>query len=195
MVETVEQNINKTVGEEHIVPCVKCIGKTAHNVLASVDVHGDYEDERHSFSWSIEHQIIQCGGCKSISFRTAESNSEDFDHEYIGSNNYKLIAVVDEKLYPSRVDGRKGIGDETYYLPSDTKRIYDETIFALLNQAPVLAGIGLRALLETICKEKNAAEGNLQKKIEKLVELQILTPSSAKILHKIRTLGNAAAHE
>lgn len=195
MVETVEQYINQTVGEEHIVPCVKCIGKTAHNVLTSVDVHGHYEEERHYFSWSIEHQIIQCRGCKSISFRTAESNSEAVEYEYIGGNKYEPIAVVDEKLYPSRVEGRKCIGDETYYFPPDTKRIYDETIFALLNQAPVLAGIGLRALLETICKEKNATEGNLQQKIEKLVELQILTPSSAKILHKIRTLGNAAAHE
>lgn len=66
---------------------------------------------------------------------------------------------------------------------------------ALSNQAPVLTGIGLRALLETVCKEKNATGHDLLKKIDSLVSSGILTPASAAILHKIRALGNAAAHE
>jgi len=53
----------------------------------------------------------------------------------------------------------------------------------------------LRALIETICKEKNAEGGNLFKKIDDLVIKQILTPTGCTILHKIRTLGNDAAHE
>ena len=62
-------------------------------------------------------------------------------------------------------------------------------------QAPVLAAIGLRALLEAVCKEKKARDGDLFKKIDSLVEKKILTPAGAMILHRIRTLGNEAAHE
>ncbi|ENB4343872.1 DUF4145 domain-containing protein [Vibrio parahaemolyticus] len=63
------------------------------------------------------------------------------------------------------------------------------------NESAVLAGIGLRALVETICKDNNAQGRSLYKQIDALVEQSVLTPSGAKILHKIRTLGNDAAHE
>lgn len=142
--------------------------------------------------WAIDHQIIQCLGCKTISFRKASSNSEDWvQTSYDGDGEY----VVDESIYPSRVDGIKGLGDDTHYLPTNVRRIYDETLQALSNQSPVLAGIGLRALLETVCKEKSATGHDLLKKIDSLVSASVLTPASAAILHKIRTLGNLAAHE
>lgn len=188
MSSTVKYHINKTQGEEHLLPCIKCTGKTAHKVLTSVDENdGDYQ-----VSWSTDNQIIQCLGCKTVSFRKASSNSWDYsDIDHDGNYGYNVY----ETLYPSRIEGAKGLGDETRYLPSNIRRIYDETLMALSNQAPVLAGIGLRALLETVCKEKNATGHDLLKKIDSLVSTGILTPASAAILHKIRTLGNAAAHE
>jgi hypothetical protein len=187
---SVDHHINKTQGEEHDLPCSKCTGKTAHKVLASVDVRGDEGDG--DYQWAIDNQIVQCLGCKTVSFRRASSNSEDYiplDHD----GNYDYL--VDEKLYPSRREGLKGLGDEVVYLPGNIRRIYEETLMALSNQAPVLAGIGLRALLETVCKEKSATGKDLLKKIDSLVSTGILTPASAAILHKIRALGNAAAHE
>ena len=192
MPSTVQYHVNKTEGEEHSLPCVKCTGKTSHKVLASVDVRGEEGDSSYSFSWAADNQIVQCQGCKTVSFRKASSNSEGYypvDHD----GNYECD--VDESLYPQRLEGIKGLGDDTHYLPVNVRRIYDETLMALSNQAPVLAGIGLRALLETVCKEKNAVGGDLLKKIDSLVGTGVLTPASAAILHKIRTLGNAAAHE
>ena len=75
------------------------------------------------------------------------------------------------------------------------KKIYEETLQALNIQSPVLTGIGLRALVETVCKAKDASGKNLRKKIDNLVEKQVLTPNGADTLHKIRTLGNDATHE
>jgi hypothetical protein len=192
MPTTVNYHINKTQGEEHELPCIKCTGKAAHKVLASADVHGDDSDSNHSFSWVIDNQIVQCLGCKTVSFRRASSNSEDV-HPTSPDGDFEH--TVDETLYPSRLEGIKGLGDDIHYLPSNIRRIYDETLKALSNQSPVLAGIGLRALLETVCKEKNATGRDLLKKIDSLVSAGILTPAGAAILHKIRTLGNAAAHE
>lgn len=189
MTDLISEDINKTQGTEILVPCSKCAGRTAHEVVASLDQSG--EDSNHDYQWLQHYQIIRCKGCKTVSFRDVSSNSEDYiqisDDEW---ENQEL-----EKLYPSRLEGRKDLGREVHYLPRDVNRIYQETVQALNNNSPVLAGIGLRALVETICKEKNATGANLFEKVGDLASKQVVTPAGTLILHKIRTLGNAAAHE
>lgn len=189
MSTTVEYHLNKTQNVEVELPCQKCAGKTTHKALVTVDVRGSEGD--HSFDWSDDHQIVQCLGCKSLSFRIASSNSED----YYPINEDEYEHGVSEKLYPPRLEGRKGLGNDTVYLPAKVRPIYDETLTALSVQAVILAAIGLRALIEAVCQEKEAKGGDLFKRIDSLVEQRVLTPAGATILHKIRALGNAAAHE
>lgn len=191
MTVTIKHEVSKDPGPEVEVACVTCSGKTAHAPLVSVHVRGSDGDGGHSFEWHNEHQIVQCLGCKSLSYRVVSSNSE----EYYYDENEECVYVETEKLYPPRLEGVKGLGEETIYLPQKVRQIYEETRTALSVQAPVLAAIGLRALLETVCKEKEAVGGDLFKRLDSLVEKRILTPMSASILHRIRTLGNAAAHE
>jgi hypothetical protein len=74
-------------------------------------------------------------------------------------------------------------------------RIYNETHSALCNKMPILAGIGIRVLIEAICKEKTASGKNLEEKIDSLVSMEVLTKDGAEILHSLRILGNIAAHE
>lgn len=187
--ETVE--LNKSQNTEIELPCVKCAGKTTHKVLVSVAVGSEEVIDNWAVQWSNDYQIVQCEGCKSKSFRYVSSNSKDYyqisETEW-ENNEYEI-------LYPSRIEGRRTLDDDAHYLPSNVQRIYKETIQALSNNSPVLAGIGLRALIETICKEKNAEGKNLLLKIDDLVVKQILTPKRSEILHKIRTLGNDATHE
>jgi len=175
------QEINRTLGEEAEVPCSKCDGKTYHKVLLSIDEEGEDDEGAFYFRWYSHHQIIQCQGCKTISFRRTSATSEDLE-EF-------------EDLYPSRVEGRKGLKDEVHFLPSRVRRIYTETLQALNSKSPILAGIGLRALVETVCHEKSAQGRNLLKKIDDLVAKAVLAPADAQFLHKIRTLGNSAAHK
>lgn len=184
-----ETKLNATQGQEVVVACAKCAGKTAHEIVVSLDESGS--DDDYGYQWNDNYQIIRCKGCKFTSFRSASSNSEDYIQ--VSDNEYEY--ATEEKLYPSRLEGRKDLGDGERFLPPDTRRVYKETLQALVNNSPVLAGIGLRALVETICKERNAAGGNLLAKIDNLAAQHVLTPASATILHKIRSLGNAAAHE
>jgi hypothetical protein len=180
------EKLNATQGQEVKVPCSECSGKTCHKILLSFDKSG--KDDAWEYYWDDHFQIIQCQGCKTISFRQTSANSEDFDpmdEEY----------PVYENLYPSRIEGRKGINDGIFYLPSKVRRIYEETRQALNSRSPILVGIGLRALVETVCKEEEAEGSNLFNQIDGLVAKNILTPAGAKILHSIRTLGNEAAHE
>lgn len=183
--------LNESQNIEINLPCLKCTGKTAHKVLVSVDVRGEETDGGCSIQWCDDYQVVECAGCKNKSFRNVSSNSED--HYQVGENEWEHDELVN--IYPSRIEGRKTLEIDEHYLPNKVRGIYRETNQALNNNSPILAGIGLRALIETICKEKSAEGGNLFRKIDDLVVKQILTPAGCTILHKIRTLGNEAAHE
>ncbi len=63
------------------------------------------------------------------------------------------------------------------------------------NEQSVLAGVGIRTLIEAVCKNKKTLGTDLFRQIDGLVSQGLLTAEGAKILHKIRSLGNAAAHE
>lgn len=191
MAVRVRQVLNQTQGKQERLPCSKCDGKTYHIVLLSVDQLGQEHDEQMNLFWEEHFQIVQCQGCKTTSFRKWSSNSED--REQFGPDDFDQIIYKD--LYPSRVEGRKGLDDDERLLPPEVQRIYTETLQALNSRSPILAGIELRALVETVCQEKNAIGNNLLIKIDDLTAKRILTPAGAEILHKIRTLGNAAAHE
>jgi hypothetical protein len=192
MLKTEEQEeLNKSQNKEVQLPCTQCTGKTSHKVLVSVDKSGEFTNEYSYIHWYYIYQIVQCNGCKTNSFRSVNGNSEDY-HQ-ISEDEWETGEI--EKLYPSRIEGRKTLENTNYYLPNKVESIYKETIQALSGNSPILAGIGLRALIETICKEKNAQGGNLLARIDSLVDKNILTPAGSKILHKIRTLGNDATHE
>lgn len=58
----------------------------------------------------------------------------------------------------------------------------------------ILTGIGVRALVEAVCKEVDAGGSNLEERIDALVP-DHLTKQNAEVLHGTRLLGNEAAHE
>ena len=187
---TVTQEINKSANSLIDVPCTECKRSTKHKPLASVDIEGEDWYGRESIQYNVHHQIVQCQGCETISFRISSTNSEDFDIHDNGEGEY----VETVTLHPSRNEGRVSVKD-THLLPANVQRIYAETIKSMNNDQPVLAGIGIRALVETICKDKSAKGKDLSEKINDLVIIGSLTADGAAILHKIRTLGNDAAHE
>ena len=59
----------------------------------------------------------------------------------------------------------------------------------------VLTGIGIRAIVETVCRERNSPGRVLADRIGGLVALNLITQTEAEILHDIRFMGNKAAHE
>ena len=187
-----ELKLNDTKDKRLLVSCGECKRKTNHTVLVSADLNGTDEIGRdYEFHWASNHQIIQCQGCDTISFRKANSNSED-GHVQIGPDEWE--ENIFEELYPNRNEGRVPIKD-IHLLPTDIERIYAETLKAMNGDQPVLSGIGIRALIETTTKERNANGKDLMEKINDLVTQGVLTKDGADILHKLRVLGNKAAHE
>jgi hypothetical protein len=183
------RNVELPQAEELWIACVTCGRRNCHRVLAAVrDVDGD---DHSSLQWWDDHLIVECGGCKTISFvHTSKStDNTEFDH-----STGEEFLVPTERLYPPRIGGLRKF-ERAYHLPANIGRIYSETLDAINGNLPILAGIGIRAIVETVCKEEKASGRNLEKKLEKLAEKGVVTAAGAEILHGLRFMGNAAAHE
>jgi hypothetical protein len=145
------------------------------------------EEAEYMYQWCETYQIVQCLGCDDISFRQISSNSEDYDLE---KDEYSET----EHLYPDRISGRQPISDYEKF-PEKTKAMYLETLKALNNKIPILAAIGLRAIVESICLEQKTKSKNLAEGIDELAKMGLISTKQAEFLHNHRFMGNEAAHE
>lgn len=177
--------------------CANCSGKTRHKVLQSVDIKGEgyYLNEVLSreiklYDSEIKYQIVQCQGCDSISFRKWNFLPGNEVSPIDGST----LCIESVELYPPRFIGRNRIKQDEF-LPENVAKIYNETYTAICNNQPILASIGIRALVEAVCKDKEAFGNNLEAKIDSLVTMGILTQSKSETLHSMRILGNVSVHE
>lgn len=176
--------MHQKVGDRVRVKCSQCASHTSHIVLASKDLSGTEPDV--DIRWWDAYQIIQCGGCETVSFRKASSNTENVEP------NGEL--AVEEALYPDPASQRRPI-DGNQKFPATTRRVYLEVLKALSHGAPLLAAIGLRALIESICRERKTSKGDLAQRIDELVGQGLLSRRQADFLHTHRFLSNVAAHE
>jgi hypothetical protein len=182
-----EQIVGKTRGERRQITCQHCDRLTNHGVVESVNTTRVLGGR---FTITNDYEVVQCNGCDHISFRhyarvIATADGPDKQEELLGDDQY---------LYPPHVAGRRKLSND-YHLPERVRRIYGETHEALCSQQHVLAGIGIRALIEAVCQEKKAAGTTLERRIDSLVSAGVLTAAGASILHRLRAMGNTAAHE
>jgi len=169
------------------VACASCNQNTLHDVLFTVEI----EDSNEDISFTAWYQMLECRGCEGISFRHNWQSSEDLEPD---PDNNQYVAVDHETLYPSRIAGAAPMAD-TYLLPTQLMRVYEESHTALSANLPILAGIGIRAIVETLCNERKAKGRNLAIRIDDLAKQGVITAAGAKILHSLRLMGNQAAHE
>jgi len=167
------------------VSCMSCGRGTNHDILASHEERGF--EPNYDIHFGSEFQIIRCCGCDTVSFRESSWNSEDIDYE-----TGKLLPEV--KIFPDRASGRNIINGSEHF-PQKTRKIYVEVLKAMNASCGILAAIGLRALIESICLDQKCAGKDLKERIGKLASQGLLSTKQAAVLHKHRFLGNVAAHE
>lgn len=188
-------NLENTQEETEKIVCKECATETSHSIIATYKEKGDDDcGGGNSFQWTNRNEIIQCLGCESVTFRVVSCDSENWDHDY-GSDPQEPDVIYHKtyKYYPSRFAGLQEV--DVYMMPDKIRGIYQETILAIENEQNILSGIGVRALVETICKDQNASGNNLLEKLDDLHANSIVTAEGLKALHKLRILGNESAHE
>jgi len=182
-----EITLDETKNMAREVVCNRCDNTTNHLVCSSAKYSWDHDGDIQGIDI---YEIIRCSGCDSISFRHASSNSEDFYMDDEG----RYIHEETEEIYPGRLMGRAML-ENKYFLPAKVRSIYDETHAAMCSKLPILAGVGIRALVEAVCTAESTKGRTLEKRIDDLVKREVLTKRNAVVLHKTRLLGNRSAHE
>lgn len=177
--------INKCLGQTIECSCRECHRSTKHEIVTEATRSGSSGSRDYEIFWGTEYQVVRCRGCETLFFRHTSSNSEDSPIQ-IAEDEWE--ENIHEVLFPSPHEGRQPLSDADL-LPDKIQRIYGETLTALNGRQEVLCGIGIRAIVETVCKDKNAGGSDLFSKINSLVGLGVLTQDGASILHKLRTLG------
>jgi hypothetical protein len=175
------------------VTCRDCNKPTNQRVLFSVFKKlflYEIEDDLPPPYDVIHYITIQCAGCGQISFlqRTMSEQMEDEEGN----------PLIFDNIYPS-TDGEELFNflrpDEESELPSMLQDLYDEVRTAFINNSSILAGIGLRSLVEGLCLQQKITGDTLQKKIKNLQSVGVISLSEVPILDKLRLIGNFSAHQ
>lgn len=173
--------------KENIVKsyCGECGHNTNQYIISFVDNSGSIDELDIQF-WSY-YQTIKCLGCDCISFRHVSTSTEDYN-----PNTGDLEETI--KLYPDSENSLTPM-DHSYELPPKIRNIYFEVLTGLSHDCPLLSAIGLRALVEAVCKDQNTKAVTLHKSIDELAHSGKLSKDQANFFHRHRFMGNIAAHE
>lgn len=168
------------------ITCSNCGGAPTNHLVLQEYRHKWSNDDACIYG-ETAYQVCQCAGCDEVRFRMESSCSEDQDPD-TGEN------TIREAVYPEIPKGKRE-PISLIELPSSIARIYKEVVVAFNAGAFILAGGGLRAIVEAICQDKDVPGNNLEQKINQLVEQKLLAAAQADLLHEERYIGNAALHE
>jgi hypothetical protein len=200
----IEYSENVYKGTEIKCYCNRCKNVIKHTVLLDLCENGseigDCNDGLigYQIEWKDDYQVIKCNGCDTISFRKYGWFSEYQDE--VSDGHYT-------ENYPESEQDKKMV-TKLKHLPNLIEDLYTETINAYNNKSFLLCAIGLRTLIESVCKDKGILSGkvndgkgnykesrNLDGMINGLCEADIITRKQSNILHDLRLIGNDAAHE
>jgi hypothetical protein len=166
--------------------CNTCKGQTNHELKSTqerkssdVDFEKDPLNEAGQYEeWTYLFWI--CRGCETASLQE--------DHVVYVNGVEQYVTV----FYPRRE--RNSLATKTFLqLNEKLTDIYEEVIKCFNDEAWILCAVGLRALLEGICADKNIAGRSLFDKIQGLDKH--LPSNIVESLHSFRFIGNDAAHE
>lgn len=171
-------------------PCVQCNQQTNHKQLVSAKFSRTYHaDDKYGNEITYINYIIimQCQGCMSFSVKNESMNSEDIDY------SDEMDPFIEIEYYPSRTEVKNF--EDDYFLPQAISNLYSETVTAINNNCYTIAGIGIRAIIETICNEHKIAGRTLERKIDNLYIAGKISNDSKSILNSLRKVYNKSAHE
>lgn len=173
--------------------CQNCKRTTSQNVLFNkrlTEYDEFYSENSPMYKYHYDYMIIQCGGCEEVSFLKRHTNGL-FADEYsdVGHFDENFPSEEDDFDFPMLSEEEQG------FLPVLLRGLYTEVESAFKAEANILAGVGLRMLVEGICLQEKISGKNLQEKIKNLQVSGQLSVNAVPILDKLRVIGNFSAHE
>lgn len=208
--------------------CSRCKSETNHGFLTNKNgvkleyklTHLDFMDL--DFQFNDDYYIVQCLGCDNIAFLNIYGDESMYEITYYDEDNYSREYYEDYNVYPEKP--KEKLSAHLQYnspfkfnnLPDSINELREEVVQAYKEDMRLLCGMGIRMLVEAICKEKGITETqviknnkpkfddnnnpvmrnlNLYEKIEILKDKNIIDESQKEVLHQVREMGNDTAHE
>lgn len=174
------------IGDKVKTSCENCKGQRNHEIMAVIETKGD-PDDYHYYQYDC---IVKCCGCDYISFlsRFVDLEAGGFESDGTWTN------VETDTRYPYVFETIQDIEDFDL-VPEIVSKIYKETKAAIQSKSFIIAGAGMRAIIEAICNDQKITGKDLKTRINKLVTLGLVSKEDAKRLHAIRFLGNDSVHD
>ena len=164
--------------------CKNCKRMTKHDLL--YDESEKCIDKDGTCVWK-SYEMIRCLGCENISFHFSDCRTGSSDPE-------SEVLSAKSEYYPKRRAAREPIEGVDKF-PEATQNIYKELLKVINEDTRLLAAIGLRTLIESVCRDQSYTWNNLYEGIEDLSVNGILSFTQVEFLHACRFMGNIAAHE
>lgn len=177
------------IDDQRKIFCNNCKTDTHHQLKSSHDSSwADYikvspGQMEPVFIEDFYYRLWYCCGCDTGVLE------ESYTNDGMGDDKGR---IWESTYHPKRK--RHDLASKRYVqLDSKLKQIYREIIDSFNGEMPILCSIGMRALIEGICDEKNIKGRTLELKIPKLEKY--LPKNIVDNLHSFRFMGNVAAHE
>lgn len=180
----------KIEGEIIKTHCISCKVHTNQLVRAKYKPkeQADYELYENN-----EYCVTECLGCNNISFI---HQKWDNDKESLDENGEPLkvasIFMEDERWFEDYEFLNEQDMDA---LPATIYNLYEELMEAMQHQSSLLAGVGLRMLIEAVCIQQKIPGRKLNLKIKNLLERGFISKKEFEVLDKLREIGNVSAHQ
>jgi hypothetical protein len=165
--------------------CNTCGRTSIHTVEATLS--GDWGDR--DYSGGEEHSLIRCGGCDTVMYKATHWDEHDVDYDEDG----EPYLAKTPKYYPAP-QTRKLDTEYLFHLPMKIYDVLNEVLHSQSNNDLILATMGVRLLIETICKNANCKAKTLAKQIDELESNGLIGAEEKGLFHQIRSFGNASAH-
>ncbi len=193
------------------VYCSTCDRDTNHGIIYKHSEE-DYIPEG-NFYVVEEYYIVKCMGCENVAFARDYEDSNTagglYDENLDDWIEVDLLEVFPGKPKKSKALPSRLILNNYDFIPQEVKGLYKQILNAYKDESYLLCAIGLRMVIEAICKDLNIKDGlvysgtdkkkirrdNIEGKINGLVEKEVILERQADILHQIRKLGNKSTHD
>lgn len=166
--------------------CSCCERKTQHTIIKETTVKIDPTESNDCE----EYQIVKCCGCENISFRYIFNDVDNSDRDF-DTGEWFIPRTID--CYPKTIQNYQQTFNESQ-LPEVLQEIYRETKSSIANDNILLAGAGLRAIIDAICIDKEIKGATLSEKIDNLALLGHIPITQRDFLHGLRLIGNDSIH-
>jgi len=149
-----------------------------------------YSGDDKEYFWRQTYRMVKCYGCEHVSFDVETFEESNIRYDCDGREEM----YSEHASYPDPEGLLKPI-ETSWEFPSDVLRIYRETVKAINAECYTLAAAGFRAVIESICLDKQINGKSLEVKINNMKKAGIITMADRDRFHSVRFLGNDSVHE